>query len=114
MRRADGPPRCAPVNTYPETDRKPVASMLGNGRYADVRPAMETGRPPPDRPSPTPPAVSTTRRGDFTRAHPRAGNSHVRRADARKNTVDAFARDGVGEIEQFGLRPARHFAGVYE
>ena len=29
--------------------------------------------------------------------------------DTQKNTVYAFARDGVGEIEDFGLRLARHF-----
>ncbi len=34
--------------------------------------------------------------------------------DAQKNTVFAFARDGVGAPEEFGLRLARHFAGAYE
>ena len=29
--------------------------------------------------------------------------------DTQKNTVYAFARDGVGELEEFGLRLARHF-----
>jgi urate oxidase len=33
--------------------------------------------------------------------------------DTQKNTVFAFARDGVGSPEEFGLRLARHFAGSY-
>ena len=33
--------------------------------------------------------------------------------DTQKNTVFAFARDGIGEIEDFGLRLARHLAGAY-
>jgi urate oxidase len=34
--------------------------------------------------------------------------------DAQKNTVFAFARDGIGTPEQFALRLARHFAGSYD
>jgi len=57
--------------------------------------------------------VSTTLRGDFTAAHTEGDNGHVLPTDSQKNTVFAFARDGVGEPEQFGLRLARHFAGAY-
>jgi urate oxidase len=34
--------------------------------------------------------------------------------DAQKNTVFAFARDGVGSPEAFGLRLARHLAASYD
>ena len=34
--------------------------------------------------------------------------------DTQKNTVFAFARDGIGEIEDFGLRLARHFVNEFE
>jgi urate oxidase len=34
--------------------------------------------------------------------------------DTQKNTVFAFARDGVGSPEEFGLRLAQHFAGSYD
>ena len=57
--------------------------------------------------------VSTTLRGDFAAAHLTGDNSHVLTTDTQKNTVFAFARDGVGEIEDFGLRLARHLAGAY-
>jgi urate oxidase len=57
--------------------------------------------------------VSTSLRGDFTAAHTEGDNAHVLTTDAQKNTVFAFARDGIGEPEEFGLRLARHFAGAY-
>src|SRR5688572_11626165 len=58
--------------------------------------------------------VSSSLRGDFTAAHTVGDNAHVLTTDAQKNTVFAFARDGVGTPEAFGLRLARHFAGSYD
>src|SRR3712207_5871557 len=58
--------------------------------------------------------VSSSLRGDFTACHTEGDNSHVLTTDAQKNTVFAFARDGVGTPEEFGLRLARHFAGSYD
>jgi urate oxidase len=58
--------------------------------------------------------VSSSLRGDFTAAHTAGDNAHVLTTDAQKNTVFAFARDGVGTPEAFGLRLARHFAGSYD
>jgi urate oxidase len=57
--------------------------------------------------------VSTSLRGDFTAAHTAGDNAHVLATDTQKNTVFAFARDGVGQPEEFGLRLARHFTGSY-
>jgi urate oxidase len=57
--------------------------------------------------------VSTALRGDFAAAHLQGDNAHVLATDTQKNTVFAFARDGIGEIEDFGLRLARHLAGAY-
>jgi urate oxidase len=47
--------------------------------------------------------------GDFAATHLTGDNSKVLPTDTQKNTVFAFARDGIGEIEDFGLRLARHF-----
>jgi len=58
--------------------------------------------------------VSSSLRGDFAAAHTEGDNAHVLTTDAQKNTVFAFARDGVGSPEAFGLRLARHFAGSYD
>jgi urate oxidase len=58
--------------------------------------------------------VSSSLRGDFAAAHTTGDNSHVLTTDTQKNTVFAFARDGVGAPEAFGLRLARHFAGSYD
>ena len=57
--------------------------------------------------------VSSSLRGDFTAAHTAGDNTHVLATDTQKNTVFAFARDGVGSPEAFALRLARHFAGAY-
>lgn len=57
--------------------------------------------------------VSSALRGDFAAAHVAGDNGHVLATDSQKNTVFAFARDGIGEIEDFGLRLARHFATAY-
>jgi len=58
--------------------------------------------------------VSSSLRGDFAAAHTAGDNGHVLTTDAQKNTVFAFARDGVGTPEEFGLRLARHFASSYD
>jgi urate oxidase len=58
-------------------------------------------------------SVSSALRGDFAAAHLAGDNAHVLTTDTQKNTVFAFARDGVGEIEAFALRLATHFAGAY-
>ena len=57
--------------------------------------------------------VSSSLRGDFAASHTEGDNAHVLATDTQKNTVMAFARDGVGSPEEFGLRLARHFAGAY-
>ena len=53
--------------------------------------------------------VTTTLSGDLAATHLTGDNSGVLPTDTQKNTVYAFARDGVGEIEDFALRLARHF-----
>jgi len=47
--------------------------------------------------------------GDFAETHLTGDNSHVVPTDTQKNTVFAFAKDPIGEIEDFALRLARHF-----
>ncbi len=57
--------------------------------------------------------VSSSLRGDFTASHTEGDNSHILATDTQKNTVMAFARDGIGAPEDFALRLARHFAGAH-
>ena len=55
--------------------------------------------------------VSIALQGDFASSHLSGDNSKVVPTDTQKNTVFAFAREApVGQIEEFGLRLARHFA----
>src|SRR5690349_22710096 len=52
--------------------------------------------------------------GDFADTHLTGDNSKVVPTDTQKNTVFAFAADRVGEIEDFGLRLARHFVREFD
>ena len=54
-------------------------------------------------------SVTTTLSGDLAATHLTGDNTGVLPTDSQKNAVFAFARDGVGEIEDFALRLARHF-----
>jgi urate oxidase len=53
--------------------------------------------------------VSIALAGDFAATHLTGDNAHVVPTDTQKNTVFAFAKDPVGEIEDFALRLGRHF-----
>jgi urate oxidase len=60
-------------------------------------------------------SVSVALSGDLTATHLSGDNSAVLTTDAQKNTVYAFAKDGgVGEVEDFALRLARHFVASQE
>jgi urate oxidase len=57
--------------------------------------------------------VSTSLRGELAETHLTGDNAGVLATDTQKNTVYAFAKEApVGEIEDFGLRLARHFTGT--
>ncbi len=59
--------------------------------------------------------VSTSLRGELAATHLTGDNAGVLATDTQKNTVYAFAKEApVGEIEDFGLRLARHFVGSQE
>ena len=51
--------------------------------------------------------------GDFAETHLSGDNSKVVPTDTQKNTVFAFAREPIPEIEDFGLRLARHFVSEF-
>jgi len=58
--------------------------------------------------------VGVTLSGDLEDVHRIGSNANVVPTDTQKNTVFAFARESaVGEIEEFGLRLARHFASSF-
>ena len=58
--------------------------------------------------------VTSQLRGDFAAAHLAGDNAHVVPTDTQKNTIFAFARDGVGAPEAFLLRLADHFTGSFD
>lgn len=59
-------------------------------------------------------SVSSRLHGDFASAHLQGNNEHVVPTDTQKNTIYAFARNGVGSPEQFLLRLADHFTTSFD
>ena len=57
--------------------------------------------------------VSVALAGDFADTHLTGDNSKVVPTDTQKNTVFAFAGEPMGEIEDFGIRLARHFVSEF-
>lgn len=57
--------------------------------------------------------VTSQLRGDFEAAHLAGDNSHVVATDTQKNTIYAFARDGIGSPEAFLLRLSEHFTSEF-
>jgi urate oxidase len=58
--------------------------------------------------------VTSQLRGDFAAAHTEGDNSHVVATDTQKNTVFAFAKDGIASPETFLMRLADHFTGEFD
>lgn len=58
--------------------------------------------------------VSVALSGHLTDTHLTGDNANVLPTDTQKNTVYAFAAEGVGAVEAFGLRLARHFVATQE
>lgn len=52
--------------------------------------------------------------GDFASAHIDGDNSNVVATDTQKNTVYAFAKDGIGSPEAFLLRLGTHFTSEFD
>lgn len=94
----------------PQTDR----IVLGANQYgkAEVRVVKVTRDS--DRHEIEDLNVSSQLRGDFQAAHLDGDNGHVVPTDTQKNTVFAFARDGIGSPEQFLLRLADHFTSSFD
>jgi len=58
--------------------------------------------------------VTTQLRGDFAACHTDGDNSQVVATDTQKNTVYAFARDGIATPEEFLTRVGRHFVDGFD
>ncbi|MCC3281937.1 MULTISPECIES: factor-independent urate hydroxylase [Arthrobacter] len=59
-------------------------------------------------------SVTSQLHGDFEAAHTEGNNAHVVATDTQKNTIYAFARDGVSSPEAFLLRLAEHFTSGFD
>lgn len=89
--------------------------MLGENRYGKAEVRIVTVSRDGDRHQLKDLNVSVSLAGEFAATHLTGDNAGVLPTDTQKNTVYAFAKEhGVGEIEAFGLRLARHFVGSHE
>ncbi|MEO8908038.1 MAG: factor-independent urate hydroxylase [Microbacteriaceae bacterium] len=59
-------------------------------------------------------SVTSLLRGEFEAAHLDGDNAHVVATDTQKNTIFAFAREGVGSPEAFLLRLSKHFIDDFD
>jgi urate oxidase len=86
--------------------------VLGDNQYGKAETRLVRVDRDTDRHRITDLNVTTTLAGDLAATHLSGDNSGVLPTDTQKNTVYAFARDGVGEIEDFALRLATHFVAT--
>lgn len=83
--------------------------MLGPNNYGKAEVRLLRVDRGADRHDITDLNVSVALAGDLAATHLTGDNSSVLPTDTQKNTVYAFARDGVHSPESLGLRLARHF-----
>src|SRR5262245_16138371 len=86
-----------------------MAIVLGENRYGKAEVRLVRIDRDGDRHGLTDLNVSVALSGDMADTHLTGANDKVLATDTQKNTVFAFARDGVGAIESFAARLARHF-----
>jgi urate oxidase len=82
---------------------------LGDNQYGKAETRLVRVDRHEDRHEVTDLNVSTALAGDLAATHLTGDNAGVLPTDTQKNTVYAFARDGISSIEGFALRLARHF-----
>jgi urate oxidase len=86
-----------------------MAIVLGDNQYGKAETRVVRVDRDPDGHRVTDLNVTTTLAGDLADTHLTGDNANVLPTDTQKNTVYAFARDGIGEVEEFAIRLARHF-----
>ncbi|WP_409185558.1 factor-independent urate hydroxylase [Amycolatopsis sp. VS8301801F10] len=91
-----------------------MAIVLGDNRYGKAENRLVRVDRAGDEHRLTDLTVSVSLSGDLSDTHLTGANDKVLATDTQKNTVFAFARDGIGEIEDFALRLARHFVSSQE
>ncbi|HEV2917932.1 MAG TPA: urate oxidase, partial [Actinomycetota bacterium] len=92
-----------------------MAVTLGHNQYGKAETRMVRVTRDGDRHELKDLNVGVTLSGDLADVHLTGDNANVVPTDTQKNTVYAFAKEApVGEIEEFGLRLARHFVDDFE
>ncbi|WP_299273716.1 factor-independent urate hydroxylase [uncultured Georgenia sp.] len=96
------------------TSERTGTIVLGENQYgkAEVR-LMKVDRDQP-RHRITELSVTSQLRGDFTEAHTVGDQGRVVPTDTQKNTVFAFAKDGISSPEEFAIRLSEHFTSSFD
>ena len=103
--------------TTTATDPRPaVAStvVLGDNQYGKAEVRLVKVARGQARHEITDLSVTSQLRGDLELAHTAGDNSAVVATDTQKNTVFAFAKDGIGSPEEFALRLGEHFVSSFD
>ena len=95
--------------TMPAGDIVLGANQYGKAEVRVVRVTRDTERHEIEDLS-----VTSQLRGDFDAAHRLGDNANVVATDTQKNTVFAFAKDGIGTPEDFLLRLGKHFVDDFD
>lgn len=90
------------------TDRGELA-MLGHNNYGEAEVRLLRVTRGSDEHDIVDLNVSVALAGAFDASYVTGDNTNILPTDTQKNTVYAFARDGIGSPETFGLRLAQHF-----
>ena len=86
-----------------------MAIVLGDNQYGKAEVRLVRVDRDGERHGVTDLNVSVALSGDLADTHLTGANDKVLATDTQKNTVYAFARAGIGPIESFAARLARHF-----
>ncbi|MCQ1999886.1 factor-independent urate hydroxylase [Arthrobacter zhaoxinii] len=92
----------------------PPAIVLGRNQYGKAEVRLVKVTRDTARHSLEDLSVTSQLHGDFDAAHTQGDNSSVVATDTQKNTIYAFARDGVGSPEAFLLRLEQHFTAGFD
>ena len=91
-----------------------MSAVLGSNRYGKAETRVVRVQRNSDAHELIDLNVSVALGGDLTETHLTGDNAAVLPTDTQKNTVFAFARDGITSAEEFALRLARHFVATQD
>ncbi|MCI9887054.1 urate oxidase [Micrococcales bacterium 31B] len=97
-----------------EEFKVPTTAILGSNQYGKAEVHVVKVKRDTARHEISDLTVTSQLRGDFAAAHTAGDNAHVVATDTQKNTIFAFARDGMDVPEEFLIRLSDHFTAEFD